>query len=349
MSIDRERIGDVFVLRPGPRLDVATGPDFETAVSSVLEGGVRNLVLDFSPVEYISSVGLGAVLKCAKSAQVAKGRVAMAGLNEPVAKVFAISGLTDLFDIHATRDEAIASLASGVPARSATEALPVLTLPEEIVLLTLRDEGGTFVDLPEHSLEYVLAGAVVMDLCLRRRIDGDLERVEVVDSEPLGDDILDPALAAMSRSRETHDARYWIDALARDASTIRERVLSRLIARGILSRDESRLRWVLGRRRYPMIDDHRQREVKERVLAIVGSEEIPSPHDAAVIALAEACAVFDAIIDPDTLFELRPRISELSRMDLMAQTMNEALVAAQARDRQGGPAADGGPGEAIYE
>ena len=350
MSLARQRIGDVFVLRPGPRLDVATSPEFETAVLDVFEGGVRNLVVDLSGVEYISSVGLGAVLKCAKSAQEAKGRAALAGLTEPVAKVFEISGLTHLFEIHVTSDDAVMALSSGVVAPRAPEAPPALTLPEEILLLAVRDEGGTFVDLPQHSLEYVLAGSVVMDLGLRRRIDSDLERVEVVDSEPLDDAILDPALAAMSRSREIHDARFWIDTLAQDAAAIRERVLSRLVKRGILSRDESRLRWVLGKRRYPVINDQRQREVKERILAIVGSDEIPSPHDAAVIALAEACAVFDAIIDPDTLLELRPRIVEIARMDLMARTMNEALEAAQARAREGGKAAaPSGAPEAIYD
>lgn len=337
MSIKRERIGDVFVVQPGERLDVGTATEFEEAVQEVLDGGVRNVVLDLSRVTYISSVGLGTCLKCAKLAQAKQGRIVVSGLTEPVRKVFEMSGLTNLFSIYDGYEQALDSFDASA---SATVAAPVgidpLTLPEEILLLALRDGDGSFVDLPEHSLDFALAGAVVMELAMRRRIDSDAESVTVVDGTVLGDPILDPALSAIHRAREGHDTQWWIETLSHEAETIRGHALERLIDRGILKRDQQKLRWVFGKRRYPVVKDAQQREVKERILAIITTDEIPEPHDVVLIALADACAVFDAIIDPDTMLELRPRITEIARMDLMAQSMRQALVATQARDRREG-------------
>ena len=70
----------------------------------------------------------------------------------------------------------------------------VLRFAEEIMLLLLDDKGGRFADVPALSLEYALAGAVLMDLTLEFRIDTDPERLFVIDPAPLEDDLLDPTL-----------------------------------------------------------------------------------------------------------------------------------------------------------
>ena len=53
------------------------------------------------------------------------------------------------------------------------------------------------------------------------------ERLVAVDSTPVGDEILDPALAAIAAG-PTHDARHWISVLVGEAELIRQRVLDRL-------------------------------------------------------------------------------------------------------------------------
>ena len=67
-----------------------------------------------------------------------------------------------------------------------------LRFVEEIILLLLEDEGGRFVRVPTWSMNYALAGAVLMDLALEDRIDTDLEGLVLIDSTPLGDSLLDP-------------------------------------------------------------------------------------------------------------------------------------------------------------
>ncbi len=83
----------------------------------------------------------------------------------------------------------------------------MLRFVEEIILLLLHDEDGRFVHVPRWSLEYAIAGGVLMDLAMENRIDTDLENLILVDATPVGDSLLDPTLAEIEAG-EKHDARY---------------------------------------------------------------------------------------------------------------------------------------------
>jgi hypothetical protein len=200
----------------------------------------------------------------------------------------------------------------------------VLTLAEEVLLLALDDEDGSFRPLPKHAMEFALTSAVLMDLLLARRLDVDLEQLMVVDPSPVDDALLDPVLAAVARSSERYNARRWIMVLSQEAGEIRKRALARLVARGVLRRQDDRLLWVLGRRRYPILDDREQREAKLRILGIVLGDEIPDHRDVVLVALADAAGLFDAILTRREARMAAARIADVARMDLIGQALYKA-------------------------
>ena len=53
-----------------------------------------------------------------------------------------------------------------------------------------------------------------MDLALEYRIDTDLEKLILIDSSPLGDNMLDAVLADIAAGEEGQDARYWVERTA---------------------------------------------------------------------------------------------------------------------------------------
>ena len=77
----------------------------------------------------------------------------------------------------------------------------MLRFAEEIILILLDDEDGKFVNVPRWSLNYALAGGVLMDLAMENRIDTDLENLILIDSTPVGDSLLDPRAGGDSRGR----------------------------------------------------------------------------------------------------------------------------------------------------
>ena len=82
----------------------------------------------------------------------------------------------------------------------------MLRFVEEITLLLLHDDDGRFARVPSWSLNYALAGGVLMDLAMENRIDTDLEHLILLDAAPTGDSLLDPTLGRHRRGREAERA-----------------------------------------------------------------------------------------------------------------------------------------------
>ena len=201
----------------------------------------------------------------------------------------------------------------------------MLRFAEEIMLLLLDDEQEKFVRVPDWSMRYSLAGAVLMDLALEDRIDTDLDKLILVDGTPLGDPVLDPVLADIDAARETHDARFWVERAANRADEIREAAIDRLVERGILERREDRLLWVFRSRRYPVIDGKAEREVKLRIMEVLFSDVIPTPRDVVIICLSDACGIFAELLSKRELRHVMPRIDLIRRMDLIGRAVTAAI------------------------
>ena len=199
-----------------------------------------------------------------------------------------------------------------------------LRFVEEIILLLLHDEDGRFVHVPRWSLEYAIAGGVLMDLAMENRIDTDLKNLILVDPTPVGDSLLDSTLAEIEKG-EKRDARFWVEHTARRAYTIREDALSRLVDRGILEREDDRFLWVFRSRRYPVVDGQAEREVKLRIMGVLFSDEIPHPRDVMIICLADACGIFKELLSRRELVKATARIEQVRKLDLIGQAMSQAI------------------------
>jgi hypothetical protein len=214
----------------------------------------------------------------------------------------------------------------------------MLSFAEEILLLVLDDKKGTvLLDLPEGSLNYAISGAVLMDLAQKDRIDTDLHQLILVDKTPTGDDILDAVLEKIGLSKEPHPTKYWVETIAKDGNEIKERLFERLIEKGVLKKVEDKFLWVFDVRRYPVIDDKEQREVKRRVLDVLLSDEIPDPRDIVIICLADACMLFDKILSRRELKSVSDRIAQIAKMDLIGQAVSNTIRELQISIAQASP------------
>ena len=201
----------------------------------------------------------------------------------------------------------------------------MLRFAEEIMLLLLDDEQEKFVRVPDWSMRYALAGAVLMDLALEDRVDTDLDKLVLVDGTSLGDPVLDPVLADITAARGTHDARFWVERAANRADATREAAIDRLVERGILERREDRFLWVFRSRRYPVIDGKAEREVKLRIMEVLFSDVIPTPRDVVMICLSDACGIFSELLSKRELRHVMPRIELIRRMDLIGRAVTAAI------------------------
>lgn len=201
----------------------------------------------------------------------------------------------------------------------------MLTFVEEILLLFLDDETGKFENMYYEEFKYALAGAVLMDLALRSKIDTDLEKLAVVDPTPTGEEILDKFLSAIAESDEEKNTFYWVSEIAKSGAEIRDKALESLVNRGILRVEEKKILWVIGVRRYPTVDDTQEKEVRRRLIELLNSDEIPSPHDVVLVSLADTFELFPQILGEYEAKKLAPRIEQISRLDLIGQSVSHVL------------------------
>ena len=202
----------------------------------------------------------------------------------------------------------------------------MLTFTEEILLLLLDDEDGTFVPIPNANLGCAIGGAVLMDLAFAYRIDTDPKALVVNDATPTGNPMLDGTLAKIAAQGSESDTRTWIRVLSvEDAPAIREQALESLVARGILQVREERVMWAFRTRRYPTIDGNVEQEVKLRIGEVLFSEDIPDPRDVALIGLVDACDILSEIFPGKDMEQCRPRIDQLRQMDLIGRELANAI------------------------
>lgn len=207
-----------------------------------------------------------------------------------------------------------------------------LTFLEEVTMVLLNEDTGSFEPLSHWRMSCVAAGAVLMDLALANRIDTDLESLILLDATPLDDDILDPPLAEIAAESEAgHRIQYWVERVGVKAEDLVHKSLERLASRGVIRSDEGGF-WVRTEKVRRKTGGEEEGEdyvadIRRRIFTIINSDEIPDPREISIISLLNACEVFVTRLDSLEYAEVKERIELLSRMDLIGQSLAVAVQA----------------------
>ena len=201
----------------------------------------------------------------------------------------------------------------------------MLTLAEDIILLLLDADTGKLASIDLMTLNYAMAGAVLMDLALRNKIDNDLESLIVADSTPTGLQMLDTYLDKISSENKENNTRYWLTELSNYGEDIVDSALNMLVEKKILKTEEKKILWVIGTRVYPMIDDKEEKEVKRRIIDLLMSDEIPTPQDVVLVSLMDTCSLFTMILSSKEVEKLSSRIEQIRKLDLIGQEVTKVL------------------------
>ncbi len=205
----------------------------------------------------------------------------------------------------------------------------MLTFVEEIVLLALDDKKGKFVDLPPLALDQALAGAALLELAFQNRIDTDLTHLTLVSDKATGDRMLDPILKEIVAAKDKKDAKYWVGVISAVGEKIRDAAPAKLVEKGVLKKEEKKFLWVIPGRRYPMIQEQEEQEVRTRIRQVVVDGAVPSPRDVVIISLASACQLLRTVFSDADLLKYSPRIAEVAKMDLIGRAVSKSVAEVQ--------------------
>lgn len=97
MEITSKKYGSAVVVNVDGRIDTNTAMEFGEKVNDILDN-ITNLILDFEKVEYISSLGLRAILELQKR-MLSQGDMKIINANESVMDVFNMTGFSKILTI----------------------------------------------------------------------------------------------------------------------------------------------------------------------------------------------------------------------------------------------------------
>lgn len=97
MEMQVSRAHGAYILTLSGRWDTFSSAAFERTCASLIQEGMRLVVIDVAEVDYVSSFGLRSLLNTGKLLEPLQGRVHMSSLQPQVRKVFVGSGFSSLF------------------------------------------------------------------------------------------------------------------------------------------------------------------------------------------------------------------------------------------------------------
>jgi len=206
----------------------------------------------------------------------------------------------------------------------------MLSFAEELILLSLDDKKGTFLPLSLMSFESALAGAILMELALENKIDTDLEHLILIDDTETGDPVYDDIIQMIKQYPDSKNALYWVKEIRNKYSNLREVLTQRLVNNGILEEKKKKILGLFPQTRYPILNDTEELTVKNRIRKIVLSDEIPEPRDIVIISLIKSCGLVEQIFSAQEIKKASERIYQISKMDLIGQSVSKAINELQA-------------------
>ena len=206
----------------------------------------------------------------------------------------------------------------------------MLSFAEELILLALDDKKGNFLTMSLMSFESALAGSILMELALENKIDTDLEHLILINDSETGDPVYDEVIEMIKQYPDNKNALYWVKEIRNRFTNLRELLTKRLVENGILEEKKKKILGLFPQKRYPVLNNAEEMTVKNRIRQIVLSDEIPEPRDIVIISLIKSCGLVDQIFSSQEIKKASERIYQISKMDLIGQSVSKAINELQA-------------------
>jgi golgi phosphoprotein 3 len=186
----------------------------------------------------------------------------------------------------------------------------MLSISEELFLLALNEEKGNILSLAKKNLIYGLAGAILAELALLGKICvNEKYRLELLNTAPTGDEILDEVLNEIRSAEKPRKLSYWIAQIGTQPKKLRERLGDRLIAKGVLYQEDRRFFW-----RSPEDDEAfvpiTKFEIKEGLRGMILSTSESNQQDLALLNVVSACDLLNLVFTQDELPIAKRRIRQ---------------------------------------
>jgi anti-sigma B factor antagonist len=106
LGLDVRNLGGHSVVDVKGEIDVYTAPKLREKLIELVSDGSYNVVVNLEGVDFLDSTGLGVLVGALKRVKAHDGMLSLVCTQDKILKIFKITGLTKVFPIHDSVEEA---------------------------------------------------------------------------------------------------------------------------------------------------------------------------------------------------------------------------------------------------
>ena len=205
-------------------------------------------------------------------------------------------------------------------------------IAEDLLLLLLDDEKGTFSGTSYPQT--VLGGAVLIELASAGHVTveektsmWDSAKVHATAGATVDDQVLRDAIATIAEKE-----RPATDLVNRLGKGLKDTLADRLVERGILERQDSKVLGLFRFKRWPALDSSHENSVRDSLTATLVQGFAPDERTGALVALLSAIDRAHKVVEHEGMSanQVRKRAKEVAKGDWAAKAVKDAIAASNA-------------------
>ena len=205
-----------------------------------------------------------------------------------------------------------------------------LNLIEEFLLIALDDNKGQFVTDSTH-LHYGFAGAVMLELAIREKIQITNDKLELIQSNYEKEIAINKVIDLIHHSKKTRKIDYWVGKLANMARELKDDTLDGLIRKGILRKEDSKILWIIPNTKYPTQDLTPEKKIRQRLHDVMINGAASSPKDVMLLSLIDVSELTkEAFRTKEEYKIVKKKIKEVTQDIKISQVVNRTIRDIQA-------------------
>ena len=108
LGLDVREVASHAIVDVKGEIDVYTAPKLREKLIELVSEGSYDMVVNLEGVDFLDSTGLGVLVGALKRVKAHDGSLSLVCTQDKILKIFKITGLTKVFPIHSSVDEATA-------------------------------------------------------------------------------------------------------------------------------------------------------------------------------------------------------------------------------------------------
>ncbi len=206
-----------------------------------------------------------------------------------------------------------------------------LNLIEKFILLSLDSKKGKFL-IDAMSLNYGIAGAILLELSEEKKISIINKRLTISNFKLTGDKVIDASIKLINDSKKKRKIKYWVYKIGNKSSGLKKMILDNLKNKKIVKITSKKYFFrLITIYRYPIINNTYLEELKKGIKDIVLENKKTDLAGLLLLSLMNSCKLTRVLfMNKKEHNAARKRIKELTKDVEISNEVSQTLKEIQA-------------------